>query len=295
MPMRQIVSAACGLMLCLAGPLQAQTAPAAPPPPGAQQSVPGVVVELFTSQGCISCPPADAYFARLAQDPDVIPLSLHVDYWDYIGWEDSFGNPRFTERQKAYARAVGSRTIYTPQIIVDGTDRVEGNQPEVVEHLVRKRMQMSRNVNLVLTRQGDTVQIRAEAPAPLPAPVRVEMVRYRPSQTVEIERGENAGLVVDYTNVVSDWQSLGDWSGAGRLDMRVSAPGNDPVAVLLQEGGPGEIVAAAKLMPLRAGMPATRIPMAENGPPMAAFGVILPGGGFGGGPAGGGPGGGARP
>ncbi len=95
------------------------------------------MVELFTSQGCSSCPPADAYLAHLATEPDVIALALHVDYWDYIGWTDKFGSPPFTERQKAYARAEGHRTIYTPQMIVNGTERIAGTNPAQVESDIR--------------------------------------------------------------------------------------------------------------------------------------------------------------
>ena len=112
---RHVISAACGLGMLCSAPLQAE---------------PVVVVEMFTSQGCVSCPPADAYFATLTQDPKIIPLSLHVDYWDYIGWSDIFGSPAFTERQKSYARAIGSRTIYTPQFVVGGRDRIEGFDPD---------------------------------------------------------------------------------------------------------------------------------------------------------------------
>lgn len=237
--MQQIVSAACGLWLCLAGPIMAQSSP-------------GVVVELFTSQGCSSCPPADDFLARLAQDPQVIPLSLHVDYWDYIGWEDVFADPRFTDRQKAYARAIGSRTIYTPQMIVDGVDRVEGNQPEQVEHLVRARQARPSPISLDLVRHGDQVAIHAKADQPLPEGVRVQLIRYRPTQTVGIERGENAGMTVVYANIVTQWQPVADWSGAEPLDLTVPAPGTDPVVVILQEAGPGEIVAASRLLASRA-------------------------------------------
>ena len=112
--MRQIVSAACGLWFCLGAAALAQAED-------------GVVVEFYTSQGCSSCPPADDFFAELAHQPGVIALALHVDYWDYIGWQDSFASPRFTDRQRAYARAGGSTTIYTPQMIVNGSAQVIGS------------------------------------------------------------------------------------------------------------------------------------------------------------------------
>jgi hypothetical protein len=230
--MRQLVSAACGLLLACAAA------------PGARAQV---VVELFTSQGCSSCPPADEYFAALAADPGVIPLSLHVDYWDYIGWADSFADPRFTDRQKAYARAIGSRTIYTPQFIVGGLDRVEGFDPEeTAAHLARHQGVVS-PVRLVVERQGETLVIRAEADPPLTEPVRVQLVRYVPEETVTIERGENAGQTITYRNVVTSWDVVGMWSGLDPLEMEAPAPGSEPAVVILQEEGPSAIMAAARV------------------------------------------------
>ncbi|WP_096786402.1 thioredoxin family protein [Rhodobacter sp. CZR27] len=234
MQMRLTLGAACALMLGLAGNAQAQ-------------SHPGVVVELYTSQGCSSCPPADEFLAALAADPRVIPLALHVDYWDYIGWKDQFADPRYTERQKAYARAVGSRTIYTPQMIVGGVDRVEGHAPEEVAALILKHLQAAERVGLWLEREGDVLRIQAEADPPLDAAVRVQLVRYRPEETVDIEHGENAGRTVTYRNIVTSWQVLGEWGGQAPLSLEAPAAGDEPVAVILQHDGPGPILAAASL------------------------------------------------
>lgn len=205
-----------------------------------------VVVELFTSQGCVSCPPADEFFAMLTGDPRVIPLSLHVDYWDYIGWEDSFGNPRFTQRQKEYARAIGSRTIYTPQFIVEGEDRIEGFDPGQTAERIKAHFAAPSPVALHVSRQGDVLTIRAEADPPLTAPIRVQLVRYLPEETVTIERGENAGKTVTYRNVVTDWQVLGDWAGQAPLEIETAAPGAAPAVVILQNPGPSGILAAAR-------------------------------------------------
>jgi hypothetical protein len=229
--MRQIVGAACGLWLACSPAAQADRV---------------VVVELFTSQGCSSCPSADAFLETLAEDPRVIPLALHVDYWDYIGWEDTFAQPKFTERQKSYARAIGSRTIYTPQMIIAGSDRVEGNLPDEVAAFIAERLEGPSPVTLVVERQGDSLVIRAEADPPLTAPVRVQLVRYRPEETVAIERGENAGKVVTYRNIVTSWESLGDWPGTAPLELAAPAPGADPAVVILQEQGPAAILAAAR-------------------------------------------------
>jgi len=234
--MRHIVSAAFGLCLATGGMAGAQDV-----------SRSAVVVELFTSQGCSSCPPADEFFAVLAGDPDVIPLALHVDYWDYIGWADKFADPMFTERQKDYARAKGSRTIYTPQLIVGGLDRVEGNQPAEVEALIRRHMEAPQGVTLTLKRKGDVVEIAAVAQSPFDGPARVQLVRYRPVETVLIERGENAGRTVTYHNIVTSWQALGDWTGEDPLDLEAAAPGNDPAVVIVQQRGPSAILAAARI------------------------------------------------
>jgi hypothetical protein len=207
----------------------------------------GTVVELYTSQGCSSCPPADAFLRKLAADPDVIALALHVDYWDYIGWSDRFAQPHFTERQKAYAHLVGSNTIYTPQMIVGGRDQVAGSDPEQVERAIRRDQRTPRKVQLQLMRQGDQVVILAEASPHLNAPVQVQLVRYHPLASVDIEYGENAGRVLDYANIVTDWDILGQWDGVSALHLTAPVSGDDPVVVILQVEGPGEILAAAQL------------------------------------------------
>lgn len=229
--MRHLVSAAGGLWLALAAPSVAERA---------------VVVELYTSQGCSSCPSADAFLESLANDPRVIPLALHVDYWDYIGWKDTFGQAKFTDRQKSYARAIGSRTIYTPQMIVGGVGRVEGNVPEEVAAHIAEQLSLTSPVTLVVERQGDVLVIRAEADPPLDAPVRVQLVRYRPEETVEIDRGENAGKRITYRNIVTSWENLGEWPGNAPLSLSASVAGGDPAVVILQEKGPSAILAAAR-------------------------------------------------
>jgi hypothetical protein len=215
--------------------------------PGLAEGTSKVVVELFTSQGCSSCPPADAYLGQLASEPDVIALALHVDYWDYIGWTDQFGSPQFTERQKAYARAEGHRTIYTPQMIVNGVERVEGANPEKVESDIRQHLSQPQPVSLTLARQGSSLSIKAAADGALPGPVRVQLVRYQPMESVSIDYGENAGSVVDYHNIVTEWRVLGIWTGEGPLELTAPLTGDGPWVVILQSEGPGAILAAAEL------------------------------------------------
>ena len=230
--MRNFVSAACGLWLAAAASAQAE---------------PVVVVELYTSQGCSSCPPADEFLAMLASDPRILPLALHVDYWDYIGWEDKFAQAKFSDRQRSYARAVGSRTIYTPQLIIGGADRIEGFAPDETADRLRAHMDAGTPVVLTVTREGDKLVIRAEADPPLTEPVRVQLVRYRPEETVVIERGENAGKTITYRNIVTSWERLEDWGGQAPLEVTAPFMGEEPGAVILQTDGPAAILAAARV------------------------------------------------
>ncbi|CAM8642138.1 COG5429 Uncharacterized secreted protein [Paracoccaceae bacterium] len=229
--MRQMMRAACGLWLCGLSPVLAQEA-ASP-----------VVVELYTSQGCSSCPPADALLADLADQPGVIPLALHVDYWDYIGWKDEFAHPGFTKRQKAYAKAAGERMVYTPQMIVHGGVRVVGHEPEAVAAAIAAAADRPAPVRLTVWRQGGQIMIEVEADPPLTSPAMVQLVGYRESAKVEIARGENAGLAIEYRNIVTSWDQLGDWSGQEPLSIR--APDIEGRAVVIvQRAGLAEILAA---------------------------------------------------
>ena len=231
--MRKTFGAACGLSLAFACSVSAQDNP--------------VVVELYTSQGCSSCPPADEYLAELANQPGVIPLALHVDYWDYIGWKDEFAHPGFTNRQKSYAKAAGERMIYTPQMIVGGVDRVVGHEPEAVARAIARLAATPSPVTLTISRQGGQITIHAQADPPLEAPAMVQMIGYRPSARVDIAEGENAGLAVEYRNIVTSWEGLGEWSGQEPLTMSAPMAGEGPVVVIVQRRGPAGILAAAAL------------------------------------------------
>jgi hypothetical protein len=213
----------------------------------AQTAQQPVVVELYTSQGCSSCPPADAFMAGLAGRDDIIVLALHVDYWDYLGWKDPFAQPGFTERQKRYARAARTKMVYTPQIIVGGTGRVAGLHPDQIHGLIAEHAALPPVVRLQLTREGDRLRIAAVADAPAPGEMVLQLVRYRPSETTEIEAGENAGHTGVYHNIVTLWQPLADWTGQAPIEIEVPAEGQDPLVVIVQERGPGRIVAAARL------------------------------------------------
>ncbi len=216
------------------------------PAAGVAQPSP-VVVELFTSQGCSSCPPADEYMARLADRDDVIALALHVDYWDYLGWTDSFAQAAFTERQKKYARANSDRAIYTPQMIVDGTERVQGVRPMTMAEMVRAHRDRPRNVQIALDRSEGRLTIRLNAEPPLDHDAVVQLVRYLPRAQVTIERGENAGRTVTYHNIVTLWDTLARWDGKGPLTMTAELPGAEPVVVIVQSDAHGPVLAAERL------------------------------------------------
>ncbi len=205
-----------------------------------------VVVELFTSQGCASCPPADALMAELAKKEDVLPLALHVDYWDYIGWPDRFADPAFTHRQKAYAKAAGERMIYTPQMIVGGSDRVIGSRAMQVADLIQAHRETPHPVDVDLHRTDRGLRVEATAQAGTPGEMLIQLVTYTPHERVEINGGENAGAVMNYVNIVRDWTVIGHWDGRGTWTSEVP-PVEGPGAILVQQPGPGAILGAARI------------------------------------------------
>jgi hypothetical protein len=228
--MRSILASATAFVLSLAAP---QTAAA------------DVVIELFTSQGCSSCPPADALLGQLAERDDVIALSLHVDYWDYLGWKDAFAQPAFTARQKRYAAAASSTMIYTPQMVIGGTDHIVGTRGmELSEQINRHKTQTS-DVVVGATRDGDMVQIQAAAKSQ--AAMVVQLVRFSPKEVVKIQRGENAGRELTYHNVVTSWTVVTQWDGASPLEVAAPAGGDASTVVIIQDGEAGPILAATKV------------------------------------------------
>ncbi len=204
-----------------------------------------VVVELFTSQGCSSCPPADAYLHELAKRDDVIALALHVDYWDYIGWKDVFASPQFTARQHAYATASAATMVYTPQMIINGQEQVIGSRPIQVMAAIEAQRAKSTPIDLSVTRDGGHVEINANANGG--GDYVVQLVRYTPEQTVDVRRGENAGHQFSYAHIVNSWDVIGRWDGIAALNIRATAAGDDPVVVIVQQASNGPIVGAAEL------------------------------------------------
>lgn len=207
-----------------------------------------VLVELFTSQGCSSCPPADEYLGEIAGRDDVIALSMHVDYWDYLGWRDVFASPAHTQRQRAYAAHMEERMVYTPQIIVNGTEALVGSHRASVDDAITRHGSKPAHAEIALSLHGERL-VADIAPTPdvAAAAGRVLMVWYSEAESVAIRAGENNGRKITYHNVVSGWSSLGDWRG-GRIAMTAPKPIDaDGVAVFVQQGDGGPILGAAKL------------------------------------------------
>lgn len=201
---------------------------------------PKAVVELFTSQGCSSCPAADALFVELAQDPTLITLSFPVTYWDYLGWKDTLGQQAFTKRQKLYAKSRGDGQVYTPQAVINGVSHIVGSDRKGIEKLVQEQGVAGFPVRVVLKEAADELQI-ALSPTEAAAsekPAGVWVVTFSRATAVPIERGENTGKTVTYANVVRGVTRIGDWSGAAvTLTAPLSVtrqPNADAYVVLVQ-------------------------------------------------------------
>lgn len=205
-----------------------------------------VVVELFTSQGCAACPPADELIYELTKRDDVIPLALHVDYWDYIGWKDEFGNPAYSDRQRGYAREGGRRSVYTPQMIVNGETDIVGARAMELTKAIADHSKKPSPVSLRISREGNVVTIAATS-TQMRKNMVVHLVRYQPERTSSILRGENAGKTLVYANVVQDWKILQEWDGIMPLDLEMPVTGPEPLAVVIQQGRFGPILAAEQI------------------------------------------------
>ncbi|NBB99218.1 MAG: DUF1223 domain-containing protein [Alphaproteobacteria bacterium] len=211
-----------------------------------------VVVELYTSQGCAACPPADDLLNEIADHDAVLPLALHVDYWDYIGWADTFGKAAFSARQKSYARKMGRKSVYTPQMIIGGIDDIQGNAAMQVMGLIADHHMNPFADGLVTVeiaaQDSGGVTVEARSSTILEFAVDVQIVRFLDRATVEITAGENAGREITYRNIVTDWTVLDAWDGSAPFSYTV--PGDVPdgtgLAVLVQEQGLGPILAAAR-------------------------------------------------
>ncbi len=224
------------------------------------------VVELFTSQGCASCPPADAVLAALARDPTLLALSYHVDYWDYIGWRDTHGSRENSDRQRAYAEALRSGSVYTPQVVVNGRRNVPGTKEAKIRAAVTATTLAEPTAAasapvVTLAIRGERLHIALSGPkearAPAQPPPMLVLVTFAPWSETAIDRGENRGRTLGSTNAVLSWRILGLWERPMAVDIPLATLQEDGrtvgCAALLQamtpENGPGPILAAAALVP----------------------------------------------
>ena len=204
------------------------------------------VVELYTSQGCSSCPPADAFLNELAKRDDVLALSFHVDYWDYIGWKDTFASPANTERQRAYARRFGIGYVYTPQMVVHGAAQMTGsNRPAVLNGIAQAKTMPA--VQIELRRDASGVHATL-SPKKDTGPASVYAVLFDREHATNIRRGENGGRQIKYSNVVRKLERLTGWNGkAMTVALPVGEQANDACAVIVQSDETGMILGAATL------------------------------------------------
>ncbi|MBI1206144.1 MAG: DUF1223 domain-containing protein [Azospirillum sp.] len=221
------------------------------PPPATADST---VVELFTSQGCSSCPPADALLGELAARDDVVALAFHVTYWDRLGWPDPFAAPWATDRQHAYRQAMSLPYVYTPQMVIDGQREVVGShRGEVLAALADRGRARPAGVAVRLTRPApDRLQVSLPG-QDRPLAAKVWLARYDAVNVTKVSAGENGGRRLTDVNAVRQLTDLGGWSGEARaLTVPLTAgSAAGGVAVIIQasnpSGQPGAVVGAAKL------------------------------------------------
>lgn len=222
----------------------------------AAEANPRAVLEVFSSQACSSCRSAGDYTGELAARDDVVLLSFHVDYWDYLGWRDSFAQPEFAERQRHYAKVQGRRGVYTPQLVLNGTVELIPRGRPAVEAVIARA---SLPVPVSISRKNGTAVIEVGArPRPGGQPTTLRLVLFTSRAEVEVTSGENAGSKPVYHNVVRGIRPIGMWDGAAvkvTLPLAELMTGDvDGFAVLLQEDlpeGPGTILGAAQLRNLK--------------------------------------------
>jgi hypothetical protein len=215
---------------------------------------PRAVIELFTSQGCSSCPAADKLLSELRNDSSLITLSLPIDYWDYLGWKDTLAIPGHTARQKAYSHVRGDREVYTPQVVVNGVAQALGSDRTEIEKAVvqshHRTTALSVPIRVTIADERVTVNLPSgEGDA---AAGEVWLCPLSRSVPVGIGRGENRGRTITYTNVVRRWVKLGSWSGKSETFTvpvdAIKSAGIDAVAVIVQSGSadkPGAMLGAS--------------------------------------------------
>jgi hypothetical protein len=210
------------------------------------------VVELFTSQGCSSCPPADAALKKLVMQGDVVALSYHVDYWNYLGWADTLSSKENTERQYSYAHSMGRSGVYTPQAIINGREHVNGADLAGINSRMDRLKTAGKGLSVPVAAEVKGDQLEIALPA---GQGRADIVvaYFTKKEMVEVMRGENSGRQMEYWHSVYDVQTVGIWDGKPlKITLPVRTMGQtkkDGCAILLQtsgnDGGPSAIVGAA--------------------------------------------------
>jgi hypothetical protein len=216
---------------------------------------PRAVIELFTSQGCSSCPPADKLIGELARDESIIALSLPVDYWDYLGWKDTLADARHSARQRSYAKARGDREVYTPQIVINGARHVLGSDKSAIETSIAalRRDNSTPAVPVKVSVDGDRVEVAINPARSGERSGEVWLCAMARRVPVTVARGENKGRTITYHNVVRRWTKLGTWTGGTQtwsVPKKDVAGDGDAAVVLVQSGStesPGPILGAASV------------------------------------------------
>ncbi len=207
------------------------------------------VVELFTSQGCSSCPPAEALLRDLADQPGILALEFHVDYWDYIGWPDPYADPAFTQRQRTYAQFFNSRTVYTPQMLIQGVREAPGSRTaQVMENIAAVQALPKTPVSLTMTANNQLELVIGATEQKIDATL--ILVTYDDYRETKVTRGENAGKLLTHRHVVRSMETIGSWDGALlRLTREPPKVMSDRAgcAVLVQAKDTGRILGAASL------------------------------------------------
>ena len=224
----------------------------------ASAAEPRAVIELFTSQGCSSCPPADKLLAELSRDPTLIPLTLATDIWDYLGWKDTLALAGHSKRQKAYSHARGDREVYTPQVVINGAVQTLGSDQAAIERAIAQTRRNAATLSQPLTLTVASGRVTVAAPSTRSdasksdAGAEVWLCPVSKAVEVAIGRGENSGHTITYHNVVRRWVKLGVWKGnadSWSIPLEdVKTEGVDAVAVILQNGTaamPGAVIGAA--------------------------------------------------
>jgi hypothetical protein len=223
------------LMICTLTALMSMAAHAAPRP---------TVLELYTSQGCSSCPPADALLGELRRQPNVLALAFHVDYWDNLGWADRFALPSATQRQQRYGQTLKLSSVFTPQVIVDGQSSIVGTDRRAIESQIRGQRN---GVNITITGQDDALTVDLGS-GDAQAAADVLLLAVVPEARTAIGRGENSGRTLQEFNIVRATYVLGSWNGsAQRYSLARSSLPKDvtEAAVLVQQSGQRSILGAA--------------------------------------------------